>query len=719
MAKGQSKSKTVSVNTAQASEQMPLSSALSSPWGFLRPTNDLHTSVVDSAKHILDSLAGSVVDAQTSRRQLNKKRKRSDLESDSVTQLQLKNLYVDGFTSNQIWEQATRILESTGDEIERDITLIAQHGGYMESDSEQLEDISDPEGAQSDSDSQESMLEDLSEGSGAEDGLDEGSDQEVDMGSDDDMEDIEDMEEDMDEGMDDDNSSVGSAEGEPEVFVEDKFGLNDGFFSIDDFNKQSEALERQDVAGGPEQEDSDEEDLDWHSNPLVAGNAATIRNDDKSKNSRPTEKEDESMDDSEEEGPTFGNANLNGDSDSDDEDAADMEDGEAAAWVNTSDIKYADFFAPPPRKVSNKKHRALPKTQPDAPAIDESDVKRAMDDVRRDLFDDMDADSAEEEDENLDGSADPTATRSTHEKQRARIADEIRRLESANVAKKEWMYTGEARAVERPVNSLIEEDLEFERIGKPVPVNTNETTEDIEELVKRRILAMEFDEVIRRRPGAEGQQAGRKPRFELDDTKPQQGLAEMYETEHLRANDPNFVDTKDRKLMREHAEITSLWNDLSSQLDTLCNWHYKPKVAQASINVVTDAPTIMMEEARPTAGGAAGGPVGLAPQEIYAPGDDGRVKGEVVLKTGATISKEEMTREQKAKNRRQNKQTQKKADAAKPTQQKPGKAAEKQQMISDLKKGGVKVIDKEGRMTNIDGGSVQEGAKTRGDNLKL
>jgi hypothetical protein len=24
----------------------------------------------------------------------------------------------------------------------------------------------------------------------------------------------------------------------------------------------------------------------------------------------------------------------------------------------------------------------------------------------------------------------------------------------------------------------------------------------------------------------------------------------MYETEHLRANDPNFVDTKDRKLMR-------------------------------------------------------------------------------------------------------------------------------------------------------------------------
>ncbi|KAJ5474805.1 U3 small nucleolar ribonucleoprotein complexsubunit Mpp10p [Penicillium sp. IBT 31633x] len=713
MAKGQSKSKAAAANTSKPSEQMTLSGALSSPWGFLRPTNDLHTTVVDSAKHILDSLAGSVVDAQTARRQLNKKRKRSDLESD-VTQLQLKNLYVDGFTSNQIWEQATRILESTGDEVERDITLITQHGGYMDQVDSELEGISDPEGAQSDSDSHESMLEDLSEGSGAEDDLGQESDQEVDMESD------ELAEDDEMEDWDDDKSLGSDEEEEPETFVEDKFGLNDGFFSIDDFNKQSEALERQDATGGPEQDDSDEEDLDWHSNPLVAGNAAPIRGDDKSKR-RPTEKEDESMDDSEEEGPTFGNADLNADSDSDsddDEDAADMDDGEAAAWVNTSDIKYADFFAPPPRKASNKKMRALPKTQPDAPAVDEEDVSRAMADVRRDLFDDDDAQSGEEEEDIAEGSGDPTAPRSTHEKQRARIADEIRRLEAANVAKKEWMYTGEARAVERPVNSLIEEDLDFERIGKPVPVVTNETTEDIEELVKRRILAMEFDEVVRRRPGAEGPQPGKKPRFELDDTKAQQGLAEMYETEHLKANDPNFVDTKDRKLMREHAEINKLWNEVSAQLDTLCNWHYKPKIAQASINVVTDAPTIMMEEARPTAGSAAGGPVGLAPQEVYTPGDNGRVAGEVILKTGASISKEEMTREQKAKNRRQNKKTQKKSDAD-PAQQKTGKAAEKQQMLSDLKKGGVKVIDKEGRVTNIDGGAVDAATKNRGDNLKL
>lgn len=699
------------VSETVQSNQMALTTALSSPWGFLRPTNDLHTTVVDSAKHILDTLAGSVVDAQVTRRQLNKKRKRSDLDSDSVIQLQLKNLYVDGFTSNQIWEQATRILESTGQEVERDITLIAQHSGYLDEGNSQFEDVSDPELAQSDSDSQGGM-EDLSEGSGAPNDLDEDSEADSEVGAEDEDEDEDMTDEDM-EDWDDDKPMVSDEEA-PGTFIEDKFGLNDGFFSIDDFNRQSETLERQDAKGGPEEgEDSEEEELDWHSNPLVAGSAATVSNDNASKK-RATENEDEEMDDSDEEGPTFGNVDLN--ADSDDEDAEDLDDEKAAGWVDTSDIKYADFFAPPPRKISNKKARALPKTQPDAAPVEDVDVNRAMDDVRRDLFDEED--SAEDEDDDLDAPGDSSAPKSSHEKQRARIADEIRRLEAANVAKKEWMVAGEAKAAQRPINSLIEEDLDFERIGKPVPVVTNETSEDIEELVKRRILAMEFDEVIRRRPGAETQQARRKPRFELDDTKAQQGLAEMYETEHLKANDPNFVDTKDRKLMREHAEINSLWNDVSAQLDTLCNWHYKPKIAQASINVVTDAPTIMMEEARPTAGVAAGGPVGLAPQEIYAPGDDGKVRGEVVLKNGASISKEEMSREEKAKTRRQNKKTQKRANAES-SQPKPGKAAERQQTMSDLKKGGVKVIDKEGRVTDINGDAVKADAQSKGDNLKL
>ncbi|KAJ6002882.1 U3 small nucleolar ribonucleoprotein complex subunit Mpp10p [Penicillium sp. IBT 35674x] len=687
--------------------QQSLPLMLSTPWTFLHPTDDLHTLIADSTKQILDPLASSVVEEQSIRRQLNKKRKRSEADTDSIyPPLQLKNLYVDGFTSNQIWEQATRILDAAGNEIERDYNLLVAHDDYSSSASEGgsgSPDFSDLEGVESESDDV-SMSDDVL-GDANTDDIDRALDLESDPSDKDELEDANIIdEEDEDE---DEDASIKSTE-DPGVYVEDRFGLNDGFFSIDDFNKQTEFWERQDANGENVDADDSDEELDWHANPLTAGNVTSSAKSNAS--SKANGLDDMEVDDSEEEGPTFGNADLHGDDEDDEDD--DMGDMEAPAWMDTSDIKYTDFFAPPPRKASSKKARSLPKTQPTIPILD-NDVDRAMANVRRDLFDDES--EIEDEGDVVDESGDAQAPKSTHEKQRARIADEIRRLEAANVAKKEWMLAGEARAVERPVNSLIEEDLDFERVGKPVPVVTNETTEDIEELVKRRILAMEFDEVIRRRPGAADAKAPRSSRFELEDTKAQQSLAELYEADHLRANDPNYVDSKDRKLMREHAEVNNLWKEISSQLDTLSNWHYKPKAPQANISVVTDAPTIMMEEARPTAGSAADGPSALAPQEIYAPGDDGRAAGELVLKTGATISKDEMTREEKARARRQRK-TQK--AHAEPTQRK-GKAAEKQQLVSDLKKGGVKVVNKEGQVTDMDGARVGTSAKTSADNLKL
>ena len=108
------------------------------------------------------------------------------------------------------------------------------------------------------------------------------------------------------------------------------------------------------------------------------------------------------------------------------------------------------------------------------------------------------------------------------------------------------------------MNSLLEEDLDFERAGKPVPVITAEVSESIEELIKRRILAHDFQDIIRRRPdGLATGKDGRRGKldFELDDSKSKKGLAEEYEEEHLRRTDPNFVDVKDEKLEKEQKEI--------------------------------------------------------------------------------------------------------------------------------------------------------------------
>ena len=125
-------------------------------------------------------------------------------------------------------------------------------------------------------------------------------------------------------------------------------------------------------------------------------------------------------------------------------------DGSIPGLANTNDVRYADFFEPPPKRPSKaKRTRALPKTQPPPEAAAkssqaedrDSDMERAMADVRRDLLDSED-ELSEEADDLSDASDDSDAlprlsasksqnkNLSTHEKQRLQIAEEIRRLEN-------------------------------------------------------------------------------------------------------------------------------------------------------------------------------------------------------------------------------------------------------------------------------------------------
>ena len=340
-----------------------------------------------------------------------------------------------------------------------------------------------------------------------------------------------------------------------------------------------------------------------------------------------------------------------------------------------------------------------------------------MADVRRDLFESDEEESGMETGSDMDTTKPSTKNMSTHEKQRAAVASEIRRLEAANVAKRDWTLSGEARAAERPLNSLIEEDLEFERIGKPVPVITAEVSEELEQLIKRRILAREFDEVIRRRPNeTTGADETRRGRIDLDDTKPQSGLAEIYEQEHLKATDPGYVDKRSAATKKQHEEISRLWKEVSSQLDLLSNLHFKPKRVEVEIKAVEDKPTISMEDARPIGVGLNAENSMLAPQEVYRPGEDGKKVGDVLIrKSGASVSKEEMTREEKLRRRRREKERIKKSPGtaaggkstsvitdAKSSHPK-SKKQDKSDILAELRKGNVKVVGKKGELEDLDG----------------
>ncbi|KAF8538372.1 Mpp10 protein-domain-containing protein [Trichophaea hybrida] len=516
----------------------------------------------------------------------------------------LDTVYLEGFDVEQVWEQVRGVVE-----------MLAQTA---------VDDAKSGEEEEFAGFGEEEEEEDESEDE-AEDGIDYGSDE---------------------EGEEEDP--------EEKEFVKDVHGLNDGFFSIEDFNRQTELLELQDARSGPVDEDDDEDDIDYHADPT------TLQDDDEEE---------------EEEFPTKSktNGHLKDDYENDDDDEMDLDRG---MDENANDIMYEDFFAPPAKKKTGKE--GVRKMDPEAEyAAVQSDMERS------------------DEDAEMGGDpADPMNRRSSHQKRQAALMEQIRELEAQNVAKKEWVMGGEAKARDRPLNSLLEEDLDFERSGKPVPVITQE----------RRILNAQFDEF-------------RRGRVELDDSKPQESLAE------------DNPDASDEKLQKEHKEIETIWIDVSRKLDALTSWNFTPKPPKPSLAIVSDVAAISMEEAQPSAsaGGIAANVSMLAPQEIYKPGKDkaylpiGEGGGrEIVGKSGAPISTREMSSDDKKRRRRREKEKIRKRNAAEGIKRGDVKAGSKKDVVDTLKRGNVAIIGKGGEKRSVDGKMVTERSKgTSASLLKL
>jgi len=168
----------------------------------------------------------------------------------------------------------------------------------------------------------------------------------------------------------------------------------------------------------------------------------------------------------------------------------------------------------------------------------------------------------------------------TYEKRMAALQAQIKELEGENVAKKDWALMGEATSKSRPQDSLLQEDLEFERSMKAVPVITEAVVQGLEGRIKARIVESRFDDVVRIRPLDD------KPflpsrLFELQDTKSSQSLAQIYEEEYVTAQSGvTKGDDRDSRLKKEHDEITKIWESICSKLDALCNAHYTPKAVR-------------------------------------------------------------------------------------------------------------------------------------------
>nr|XP_027236457.1 U3 small nucleolar ribonucleoprotein protein MPP10-like [Penaeus vannamei] len=232
-------------------------------------------------------------------------------------------------------------------------------------------------------------------------------------------------------------------------------------------------------------------------------------------------------------------------------------------------------------------------------------------------------------------------TKSSYEKEREKEMRMINTLEEDVITEKPWHLRGEISATNRPENSALEEQMDYNIGVRQKPVITEDITTLLERVILGRIRSKAFDDVERKVKVAADPFEFKK-KLLLDQEKSKQSLAEIYEQEYLKQNEAS--SKKDEEETAEHKEIRERMDSLFSQLDMLANFHYIPKQVQPEVKIKSNLPAISIEEATPLAMSDAST---LAPQEIMAP-IQGELKG-----------KDERTSTDKKRERRKKKQHQK------------------------------------------------------------
>ncbi|XP_066510225.1 U3 small nucleolar ribonucleoprotein protein MPP10-like [Hoplias malabaricus] len=286
----------------------------------------------------------------------------------------------------------------------------------------------------------------------------------------------------------------------------------------------------------------------------------------------------------------------------------------------------------------------LDEESPDLEADSDAEGQKARDALRKVTFDlPSDSDEEGEDVEDILGGkskpADKAQPKSAFEKRQEKMSQKIEELEKSALAEKPWQLSGEVTAQTRPENSMLEEDVAFDQATRGAPAVTEETTLNIEEIIKQRIKDQAWDDVVRKEKPKE-EVFEYKKRLTLDHEKSKLSLAEVYEQEYLKQTQEKTKEEENPA----HVEIQKFMDLLFLKLDALSNFHFTPKPHIPEVKVVSNLPSITMEEVAPV---NASNATLLAPEEIKEKNKAGDILGDTEKTT--TDKKRERRKKKKLK----------------------------------------------------------------------
>ena len=200
----------------------------------------------------------------------------------------------------------------------------------------------------------------------------------------------------------------------------------------------------------------------------------------------------------------------------------------------------------------------------------------------------------------------------------ASLEEEIAEFETKQMDKKHWTLTGEATGKARPLNSILESNLELpfgHMAGKRLdesrdlivdendfdPENPEKPKFDLDLIIKQRVADRTFDDVLRRKVDAVVHDEKPSDRLEgLDFEKSQLGLADVYAKQY----EKDIFNQSDasEKQSAEKEEAKQAFAKLMHKLDCLTNFNFAPRppvIRKAGADGVKDLPAMKLEEPIP------------------------------------------------------------------------------------------------------------------------